>query len=48
MAASGEHAKPIRAVLRRLGPDRRAFEVFKQYLDGRDLKVPEIRYDRVK
>jgi hypothetical protein len=46
MPLSGERAKPIRAVLRRLSAGRHAFEMFEKYVDGREWKVLEITYDR--
>ena len=48
MPTTGEHARPMRAVLRQLGPDRHAFEMFEKQADGRDWKVLEIAYERVK
>jgi hypothetical protein len=44
MPSSGERAKPIRTVLRRLGPDRHVFEMFEKYMDGREWKVIEVTY----
>jgi hypothetical protein len=46
MPMSGEHAKPIRAVLRRLSPSRHTFEMYEKYLDDREWKVLEITFDR--
>jgi hypothetical protein len=46
MPLAGEHAKPIRAVLRRLTANRHVFEMFEKYVDDREWKVLEITYDR--
>ena len=46
MPLAGEHAKPIRAVLRRVSASREVFEMFERYLDDREWKVLEIAYDR--
>ena len=48
MPVSGERGKPIRAVLRRLSPNRHVFEMFEKYLDDREWKVLEITYDRAR
>ena len=48
MPVSGQRAKPIRAVLRRLSPARHVFEMFEKYLDDREWKVLEIAYDRTR
>jgi uncharacterized protein DUF1579 len=46
MPMAGEHAKPIRAVLRRVSGDRHVFEMYEKYVDDREWKVLEITYDR--
>jgi Protein of unknown function (DUF1579) len=48
MPLAGEHAKPIRAVLRRVSSDRHIFEMYERYLDDREWKVLEIIYDRAR
>ncbi len=48
MPSTGERATPLRALLRQLGPDRHAFEMFEKQADGREWKVLEITYERVK
>jgi len=48
MPVSGERAKPIRAVLRRVSAGRHVFEMFQKYLDDREWKVLEIAYDRAR
>jgi hypothetical protein len=48
MPLAGEHAKPIRAVLRRASASRQVFEMFEKYLDDREWKVLEIAYDRAR
>lgn len=48
MMVTGERAKPIRTVLRRLSADRHLFEMFEKYLDDREWKVLEIAYDRAR
>ena len=48
MPSTGERAKPIRAVLRRVSADRHVFEMYEKYLDDREWKVVEITYNRVK
>jgi hypothetical protein len=48
MPTTGERAKPFRAVLRRDGPDRYLFEMLEKHPDGKDTKVLEVAYDRVK
>jgi hypothetical protein len=46
MPMSGEHARPIRAVLRRVSPSHHTFEMYEKYIDDRDWKVLEITFDR--
>ena len=48
MPSTGERAKPIRAVLRRVSADRHVFEMYEKYLDDREWKVVEITYNRAK
>jgi hypothetical protein len=48
MPLAGEHAKLIRAVLRRVSANRHVFEMFEKYLDDREWKVLEIAYDRTR
>jgi len=48
MPVTGERAKPIRAVLRRLTADRHVFEMFQKYVDDREWMVLEITYDRAR
>ena len=46
MPRSGERAKPIRAVLRRVSAGKHVFEMYEKYVDGREWKVLEISYER--
>ena len=46
MPLAGEHAKAIRAVLRRSSASRYLFEMYEKYIDDREWKVLEIAYDR--
>jgi hypothetical protein len=46
MPLAGEHAKAIRAVLRRSSANRYLFEMYEKYIDEREWKVLEIAYDR--
>ena len=46
MPMAGEHAKPIRAVLRRVSGNRHVFEMYEKYVDDREWKVLEITYQR--
>ncbi len=48
MPLTGERAKPIRAVLRRVSDDRHVFEMYERYIDDREWKVLEITYDRAR
>ncbi len=48
MPVTGERAKPIRAVLRRVSASRHVFEMFEKHVDGREWKVLEITYERAR
>ena len=48
MTVTGEVAKPIRAVMRRVSATRHVFEMYERYLDDREWKVLEITYDRAR